>query len=103
MVEKHIEDDPGIAPPLGGKTRQGLEHHRVAVGEDIDAPVQRDSRFQLRGKAPVQAAFDEVAVQAAQQLLRLLTAKMEVREIVHGLKHTTPAHIDITRYSDLHG
>lgn len=56
----------------------------MAVGVDIDLPVQTDRRFQRQGEAPLQRPFDEIAIEAAEQLLRLLTAEMKVCEVVHG-------------------
>lgn len=57
----------------------------MAVGVDVDLPVQTNRRFQRRGKAPLQRPFDEIAIEAAEQLLGLLTAEVKVCEVVHGL------------------
>ena len=66
VVEEYVDDDAGIAPPGQGETRQCRRHQRMAVGVGIDAPMQLDRRLDLGGKLPLQAAFDEIAIQAAE-------------------------------------
>lgn len=66
MVEKHVEDDPGITPPGRGETPEGDVHQRVAIGEHINAPMQLNRRFNRRRKLPLQASFDEIAIQTAE-------------------------------------
>ncbi|MNE51858.1 hypothetical protein D3C80_1465060 [compost metagenome] len=83
MVEEHIEDNPGIAPPLPGETPERLQHQRMVVGEYIDLPVQADRRFQRQGITPGQRPFDEIPIEAAEQLLGLLAAQVKVCEVVH--------------------
>ncbi|MCY1415905.1 hypothetical protein D9M71_314010 [compost metagenome] len=78
MVEEQVEEDAGIAPPLGGKARHGHPHYRMGVGEHVDAPVQTDGGLDIRGVVPLQRSLDEVAVQTAEQLPRLRAAEVQV-------------------------
>lgn len=66
MIEKHIEHNPRIATTGMAKTRQRLINQRMMVGEHINAAVQLYTRLDIRPKLPLQAAFHEVAVQAAE-------------------------------------
>ncbi|MNN48033.1 hypothetical protein D3C81_1624850 [compost metagenome] len=93
MVEKHIEDDAGKAPPLRGKPGQCGQYQGMTVGIAVDMPVQADRRFQRWGKAPFQRALDEIAIQAAEQLLRRGAAQVQVCEVVHGASLALPPFI----------
>ena len=84
MVEKHVEHDAGIAPTRQGKPRQRDIHQRMAIGEHVDAAMQLDGRFDLRVELPLQPPFDEIAIQAAEQLTRTLATEVKMCEIVHG-------------------
>ncbi len=95
MVEKHIQNDTGKAPPLTRKTRKSRQHQRVLVGIAVDMPVQPDGRLQRWREAPFQRAFDEVAIQAAKQLVRRRAAKVQVCEVVHERSLAPPAHISL--------
>ncbi|MNH28917.1 hypothetical protein D3C79_891190 [compost metagenome] len=90
VVEKHIEDNAGKAPSLCGETCQRCQYHGMAVGITVDVPVQADRRFQCRRKAPFQRALDEIAIQAAEQLLRRRAAQVQVCEVVHGASLAPP-------------
>ena len=76
VIEKHIQQDAAITPPLNRKTCPRLRLQRVAVGEHIDAPMQVDRRFDIRRPLPGQRPFDEIAIQAAQQLCRRIAAEV---------------------------
>ena len=65
MIEKHIQQDAAVAPPLNRETRPRMRLQRVAVGEHIDASMQVDRRFDIRRPLPGQRAFDEIAIQTA--------------------------------------
>jgi|GEM_PF-5427564 len=55
----------------------------MSVGERVNASMEPDGIFNVHGKPTRQQPFDEIAVQAAEQLRRRLTAQMEVCEIIH--------------------
>ncbi|MNC17218.1 hypothetical protein D3C75_650910 [compost metagenome] len=95
MVEKHIQNNAGKAPPLPRKARQCRQHQRVLVGIAVDMPVQPDGRLQRRREAPFQRAFDEVAIQAAKQLLRRRAAEVQVCEVVHERSLAPPHRISL--------
>jgi hypothetical protein len=61
----------------------------MAVGKDIDAAMQLDSRLDLRVKLPLQPPFDEIAIQTAEQLTGTLATEMKMREIVHAAQLNT--------------
>jgi hypothetical protein len=90
VVEKHIEDDPGIAPARQGKPRQRSIHQRVAIGEHVDAAMQLDGRFDLRIELPLQPSLDEIAIQTAEQLTGTLATEVKMCEIVHGRSLALP-------------
>ncbi|MNH31321.1 hypothetical protein D3C72_1864130 [compost metagenome] len=83
MIEEHIENNPGIAPPRFGKAPERLQHQRVAVSEHIDLAVQADCSFEREWITPAKWPFDEVTIEAAEQLFGLLAAQVKVCEIVH--------------------
>ena len=83
VVEEHVQQDAGETPALQREAPLGRMHQWVAVGEGVDAPVQLDGPLDLVRPLSLQAALDEVAVQAAEQLGRLRAAEVEMREVVH--------------------
>ncbi|MCY1554818.1 hypothetical protein D9M68_914220 [compost metagenome] len=83
MIEEQVQQNPGIAPPLGGEARTGLGQQRVAVGKGIDAPMQDDRGFDIRRPLPGQPDLDEIAVQAAEQLGRRVATEVQMSEVVH--------------------
>lgn len=95
VVEKHIEDDSGIAPASQAEARQCLPHQRVAVGKTINRAVQLDRRFDLRAELALQAPFDEVAIETAQQLRRKLAAQVQMCEIIHGAQSITADNVSL--------
>ncbi|MNI92142.1 hypothetical protein D3C73_1499020 [compost metagenome] len=56
----------------------------MLIGVAVDVPMQPNGSLQRRRKAPLQRAFDEIAVQAAKQLLRRRAAQVQVCEVIHG-------------------
>ncbi|GAO95622.1 hypothetical protein PSA5_22915 [Pseudomonas syringae pv. actinidiae] len=68
MVEKHIEHDACVPTPLGREASNRCLDQRVIVSEGINTPMQANGGFKLRRKTPRQWTFDEVAIQAAEQL-----------------------------------
>ncbi len=85
MVEEHIQNDPGISPPGQFETRQRLVDQRMAVGKHVDPTMQLNGCLDRRRELPFHAALDEIAIEAAEQLFRVPTTQVEMREIVHGL------------------
>lgn len=57
--------------------------------------MQLDRRLDLRAELALQAAFDEVAIEAAQQLRRKLAAQVQMCEIIHGAQSTTAVHVSL--------
>ena len=45
--------------------------------------LQADGRFDFCRPAPTQRAFDEIAVEAAEQLRRCVATKMKMSQVVH--------------------
>ena len=67
----------------------------MAVGETVDGTMQLDRRFDRRTELALQAAFDEVAIQAAQQLRRKLAAQVQMCEIIHAAQFITAANVSL--------
>ena len=57
--------------------------------------MQLDRRFDLRAELALQAAFDEVAIETAQQLRRKLAAQVQMCEIIHATQSTTATRISL--------
>ena len=57
--------------------------------------MQLDRRFDLRVELALQAAFDEIAIEAAQQLCRKLAAQVQMCEIIHGAQFSTAVNVSL--------
>ncbi|MNH36637.1 hypothetical protein D3C79_974520 [compost metagenome] len=62
----------------------------MTISEYVDAAMQLDGRFDLRVELPLQPPFDEIAIQAAEQLTRTLATEVKMCEIVHGRSLALP-------------
>jgi hypothetical protein len=51
--------------------------------------MQANGRLTLRRESALETPLDEIAIQAAEQLLRAITAQVQVRKVVHGSQLST--------------
>ena len=57
--------------------------------------MQLNGRLDLRAVLALQAAFDEIAIEATQQLCRKLAAEVQMCEIIHGAQFSTAINVSL--------
>jgi hypothetical protein len=57
--------------------------------------VQLNRRLDLRAELALQATFNKVAIQAAEQLSRKLAAEVQMCEIIHGAQFSTAVNVSL--------
>lgn len=84
MIVIHVDQNPGVTPKWRLETSAAAPHRRVAVGECVNAAVQAQAVLQARGKAPLEAAANEVAHQIAGADHRIHIGEKQMREVIHS-------------------
>ena len=84
VVEKHVQDDPGVAPAGSGDTCQARLECVVAVRKSIDGAVERDTGHDSRMNDAFDSALDEVGADVSGAHLVVVGRQQRVGEEVHG-------------------
>ena len=84
VVEKHVQDDPGVAPAGSGDICQARLECVVAVRESIDGAVERDPGHDSRWNDAFDSALDEIGADVSGAYLVVVGRQQRVGEEVHG-------------------